>query len=113
MVSPADMIVLREFWGRLEIRRRACSLAFSNRLGEISKDNLATYGYDDVKGAIETGAASRLLVLDTLVRDKKAHTLLETAKSMNMESTIVSSSHEAGQKLKGLGGVGAFLRYKL
>ena len=80
---------------------------------EIAKNGNFAYGFDEVKNALDTGAVETLLVTDKLVRTKKADELLEKAKKTSSKFMIISTVHEAGKKLEGLGGVGALLRYKM
>ncbi len=89
-------------------------------LTEIKKNNLAVYGMRDSEKAAETGAVKELMVLDSLIktlREEGEYPRLE-AIMKNVEATkgnvnIISSEHDGGKKLSGLGGVGAILRYKL
>ncbi|MDH7507288.1 MAG: mRNA surveillance protein pelota [Candidatus Thermoplasmatota archaeon] len=80
---------------------------------EIKKDGLATYGLNEVKYALLNGAVERLLISDTLTRQEKGEELLQLAKQNNSKFTIINTMHEAGKKIEGLGGVAAFLRYKI
>lgn len=79
---------------------------------EIKKDGLATYGEKEVKNALMNGAVERLIIIDVLVRQEKGEELLKLAKQNNSEFTIINTMHEAGEKLEGIGGVGALLRFK-
>ena len=80
---------------------------------EIAKDGLFAYGDAAVKAAVEAGAVSVLLVLDTKVRTPSVDQLLRTVENTKGEFHIISSMHEAGRRLESLGGVAAILRYKL
>ncbi|MDI6917303.1 MAG: mRNA surveillance protein pelota [Thermoplasmatales archaeon] len=80
---------------------------------EIAKNGNSAYGFDEVKNALDTGAVETLLVTDKLVRTKKADELLEKAKKTSSKFMIISTVHESGKKLEGLGGVAALLRYKI
>ncbi|UCH72312.1 MAG: mRNA surveillance protein pelota [Thermoplasmatales archaeon] len=80
---------------------------------EIKKDGLATYGEKEVENALKNGAVERLLITDTVVRNKKGEQLLKLAKQNNSEFTIINSMHEAGKKIEGIGGIGALLRFKI
>lgn len=73
---------------------------------------LVTYGTAQVKSAVVAGAAERVLVSDVRVREKEVQEILRAADSMRIESLIINSTHEAGEKLLSLGGIAAFLRYK-
>ena len=79
---------------------------------EIKKDGLATYGEQEAKNALISGAVKRLLIIDALVRQEKGEEFLKLAKQNNSEFTIINTMHEAGKKLEGIGGVGALLRFK-
>ncbi len=80
---------------------------------EIGKDGLFAYGEAQVKSAVESGAVSVLLVLDTRVRSKSIDQLLRMVENSKGEFHIISSMHEAGRRLESLGGVAAILRYKI
>jgi len=82
-------------------------------LEEISKDGLATYGREEVIKAIKSGAVSHLLIIDKLARTDIGEDILSLAKEYGSDFTIVNSSHEAGKKLEGLGGIAAILRFLL
>ncbi len=97
--------------------RIAREARFMDRLlEEISKDRLATYGEDEVKRAVEMGAVEVLLVLDKRLRDNSGpatEDLISKAKQAGSDFHILNSEHEPGQRLEGLGGVAALLRYKI
>jgi protein pelota len=80
---------------------------------EIGKDGLFAYGDAQVRTAVESGAVSTLLVLDTKVRSKAIDELLRMVENSKGEFHIISSMHEAGRRLESLGGVAALLRYKI
>ena len=80
---------------------------------EIKKDGLATYGKNEVRNALSTGAVERLLVSDVLIRQEIGEELLKLAKENNSLFTIINTMHEAGKKIEGIGGIAAFLRYKI
>ena len=89
-------------------------------LEEISKKGKAEYGLQEIKKAVESGAASELLITDNLIHKKRQEDkfddiekLMRTIDSMKGKVHIISSEHEGGKKLDGLGGLGALLRYKL
>ena len=90
-------------------------------MSSISKeDDLATYGTDDVRYAIECGAVSHLLVTDEVFRHANASgkgdeldALMEDTAQKRGDVVIVSSEHEGGRRLEGLGGIAALLRYAL
>jgi len=80
---------------------------------EIAKNGNFAYGFDEVENALDAGAIETLLVTDKLDKTKNADGLLEKAKKTKSKFMIISTFHEAGKKLEGLGGVGALLRYKI
>jgi len=80
-------------------------------LVEVVKEGLAVYGLDHTKDALEKGAIETLLVSDKKVRE--VENLLEEADKMRTKIMIISSLHESGQKLYGLGGIAGLLRYKI
>jgi len=79
----------------------------------ISKDGAVAYGKDEVKRAIEYGAAEQVLIADILLRDPEVMQLIETAEAMRAAIVVLSSSFEPGERLAALGGVAALLRYKM
>jgi protein pelota len=80
---------------------------------EISKNGRFVYGPVEVENALNRGAVETLLLTDIVVRTKRADHILELAKATGCKPMIVSTVHEAGKKLDGLGGIGGILRYKL
>ncbi|MFH0714752.1 MAG: mRNA surveillance protein pelota [Candidatus Diapherotrites archaeon] len=85
-------------------------------LTEAAKGStLSTIGIEETRKALEFGAVQDLLVLDQLLlKDRPlVEPLLDKAEQLKAEIHIVSSAHEAGKELEGLGGVAALLRFKL
>ena len=87
---------------------------------EISKNNLASYGLKETKNAAIAGAVKTLLITDSFIQQKrmenKYEEIEETMKTVDTtkgDILIISSEHEAGKKLDGLGGIAAILRYKI
>jgi protein pelota len=80
--------------------------AVESLLEAISSSGKAVYG-DKVKEAIESGVVSLLLVSDNKIRDFEE--ILDLADRMRVRIMVVSSSHEAGEKLLGLGGIAGLL----
>ena len=81
-------------------------------MAEIHKDSgLATYGMDEVKGAMQMRALKELMVLDEVVR--KDSEILDEAKRLNAEIIIFTSEEDPWRRLKGLGGIAGILRYKI
>ncbi|MEK6943115.1 MAG: mRNA surveillance protein pelota [Nanoarchaeota archaeon] len=87
---------------------------------EVSKNNLAAYGIMEVQKASDMRAIKDLLVTDSFIqkqRDENKYTIVEnimkTTENSKGDIIIVSSEHDGGNKLDGLGGIGAILRFKL
>lgn len=80
---------------------------------EIKKNGLAAYGIEEVKFALKNGAVDCLLITDKLVRSEKGEELIKIAKENKSDFTIINTMHEAGEKIEGIGGVGALLRFKV
>ncbi len=84
-------------------------------LSEISKDtNLATYGLKEVKDAIKYGAIETLLLSDIFLRKYGGvDNLIEKTKEKRGEVAIISTEHEAGERLEAIGGIAAVLRFPI
>jgi protein pelota len=80
---------------------------------EIKKNSHASYGYDEVKLAIQNGAVDHLLLIDKLVRSLQGEEIIKLAQKHHSKFTIINTIHDAGKKLEGLGGIGAILRFSL
>ncbi|MBI5253513.1 MAG: mRNA surveillance protein pelota, partial [Euryarchaeota archaeon] len=78
---------------------------------EIGKNTmLATYGLEEVKKALEYGAVEKLLISDAFLRRSEAsNELIEKTKKTKGEAIIISTEHEAGERLQGIGGIAALL----
>ena len=89
-------------------------------LTEIAKNNLAVYGLKETEEAMVSGAIKELLLTDSFIQKSrndgffgKVDNIMKTVDKMNGDIVIVSSEHEGGSRLDGLGGIGAILRYKI
>ena len=87
---------------------------------EIAKNNLAAYGIAQTKKAADIGAVKELLVTDNFIQKSRmedfynsVENIMKTVDKAKGEVEIISSEHEAGRKLDGLGGIAAILRFKL
>lgn len=86
----------------------------------ISKGSAVAYGLDDVALAAAGGAVSTLLITDSLIKKRREENTFKDIEKV-MESVdkskgtvvIVSTAHDGGKKLEGLGGIAAILRYRL
>jgi protein pelota len=74
-------------------------------------DGMSTYGLEHVRRAVEAGAAERVLVSDDVVREGPITSLLEAAEGLGSTVTVISTVHEAGERLSRMGGIAALLRY--
>ncbi len=88
-------------------------------LVEIAKKGLAAYGKDVIK-AVEANAVKTLLFTDEIIekareREKfsEFEQLIDAVEKQGGQVHIISTDNEAGEKLKGLGGIGALLRFKI
>jgi len=87
------------------------------RLGK-GESNIA-YGLEEVEKAAGFGAVEKLVLADTKLREtsnEKRLNLEDLMKSVEQKHgsiIIVSTEHEAGEKLMALGGVAALLRFPL
>lgn len=89
-------------------------------LAEISKSGMASYGLEETKNAAESGAVRILLITDAFIQKKRLENkydeleyMMKTVDKAKGDIVIISSEHEAGKRLNGLGGIAAILRYKL
>ncbi len=88
-------------------------------LKEINTKGKAAYGWREVADCIQQGAVQELLITEEylkLRKEKDTFAELENAITTTEQSGgkihIISSQHDAGSKLDGLGGIAAILRYK-
>ncbi|RLI43023.1 mRNA surveillance protein pelota, partial [Candidatus Bathyarchaeota archaeon] len=87
------------------------------RLGKGKLD--ATYGLDDVKKAIMFGAVEKLLLADVTLREASDESrnllekLMREVEEKGGQVIVISTEHEAGEKLLALGGIAALLRFPL
>jgi len=87
------------------------------RLGKGTTD--VAYGLDEVARATQYGAVEKLLLTDSILRESTDEKRTELEKMMRgVEEkaghiTVVSTEHEAGAKLQGLGGIAALLRFRI
>lgn len=89
-------------------------------LEEIGKNGKVEYGLIEVKKVIDLGAVSDLMITDDLIHKTRQEDTFEEidfmmrkTESMQGKIHIISSEHEGGKKLDGLGGIAALLRYKV
>lgn len=87
--------------------------AVEQLLEEIGKEGLYAYGPGEVATAARAGAVETLLVTDAQARTAEAEELMREVEEKRGRVLVVSTRHDAGRKLKSLGGLGALLRYPL
>ena len=88
---------------------------------EVGKEHgKATYGIKAVDQAGQKGAIETLIVTEALISRLRAEghyqdisRVMNQAESTGAKVWIISSDHDGGKRLDGLGGIGALLRYPL
>jgi peptide chain release factor subunit 1 len=80
--------------------------------GKLAKDDKVTYGKNNVIDAINLGAVSKVLLIESL-DEEFIDSIIELSKNFNTEVVLVSDATPEGEQLKMMGGIGAFLRYNL
>ncbi len=89
---------------------------FFARLGKDS--GLAAYGSKEIQKAAELGAIESLLVTDDVMRrinaekDPSLISLLKSVEATRGKVMIISTLHDAGKQVQGMGGLAALLRFK-
>jgi len=78
---------------------------------ELVQQLLAGIGRGDGMAAVRAGAAETLLVSDDVVREGPMVSLLDEAEGLGSRVVVVSTAHDAGERLSRLGGVAALHRY--
>jgi len=87
------------------------------RLGK--NEATVTYGLEGVENAVIMGAVEKLVLADTILRESGEEQRLQLEKLMREVEkrrgniTIVSTEHEAGEKLIALTGIAALLRFPI
>jgi protein pelota len=76
-------------------------------------DGYGAYGKQEVNGALEQGAVDTLAVSDDLLTDLEIEAMMKKADEEGSRIFIFSSKTEWGDKVKGLGGIIAKLRYRI
>ncbi|MEE1129561.1 MAG: mRNA surveillance protein pelota [Methanobrevibacter sp.] len=88
--------------------------AINKLLEQIGKNSSKiAYGPKETQNAINLGAVSELLVLDTKVAGENMGDLMDMVENMNGEVMVISSEHEGGKQLESLGGMAVILRYEI
>ncbi len=116
-----EMITNKEIKEYLQEERFAIESDLVTKvMEEISKEGNAEYGIDEVHNAAELGAVEKLLVTDGIISSKREDDsfgiIEDTMKSVDKNKgkvILISSEHEAGKQLDGLGGIAAITRFKI
>lgn len=92
--------------------------AVEDVLKEIGKESRnVAYGIKEVEKAVELCSATAVLISESLLQSQPYSydfdPLIEKARSCKSEILIVSSRHEAGEKLLAIGGIAALLRFAI
>ena len=88
--------------------------AVNDLLTQIAKNSSKiAYGIRETKNAINLGAVSQLLILDTIVPEDDMGNMMDMVENMKGEVMVISSEHDGGKQLESLGGVAAILRYEI
>jgi protein pelota len=103
--------VLERLAGDRELEREVALMEEVVR--RIAVDGPVAYGMAETRRAVDFGAAEQVLVVDRLLRDPAVQGLLEAAEGIGASVAVLSSAFEPGERLDGLGGTAALLRYRL
>ncbi|MCX6710319.1 MAG: mRNA surveillance protein pelota [Candidatus Woesearchaeota archaeon] len=126
-VSSVDKTSIEELMKRQELesvlkedRVSKEEKAVSELFFEIAKDGLSEYGFNQVSGAVNSGAAEKILVTDEFIKKARQEgkypeleRLMRLSESIKASIIIISSENEPGKRLDGIGGIAAKLRYKI
>lgn len=89
-------------------------------LSAINKNEAATYGWKEVKAAIDAGAVRKLLLTEEFISEKRKagefgilNEKMRTVEVLRGEIHLISAKNESGKKLNGIGGIATLLRYRL
>jgi protein pelota len=87
-------------------------------LKNIAKDNFATYGFHETQYASDRCSIKDLLLTGKYIQKMReeghfnsVEKIIKNTEITKGEVHIISSEHEAGKKLDGLGGIGAITRF--
>ncbi len=77
----------------------------------LSGGSRAAVGRREVAEALDAGAIETLLVAETLLPDPEVAAILDRSRGQRARLFVVRASEAAGERLVGLGGIAAILRY--
>jgi protein pelota len=87
------------------------------RLGK--EENTVVYGIESVEKTLKLGAIDRIIIADSILRESledkrtKLDLLMKKVENQKGKISIISTEHEGGAKLLGLGGIVALLRFPI
>lgn len=88
------------------------SSLMSRFLKELGSSGLCTYGYDEVKKSLETGAAEIVMITEDILPEMVSNPVTQLARETGAKLYVFSDNGEAGKMLRGFGGIAAILRFK-
>ncbi|MEM4253875.1 MAG: mRNA surveillance protein pelota [Candidatus Woesearchaeota archaeon] len=117
----AEVLKRKETQEALRLERVSREMAIVEELFHaIAKAGNAAYGMIETMQAAEAGAVDHLLVTDRLVQKLREENkfaeldmIMKSVDRTKGKVWIISTEHEGGKRLHGLGGIGAILRYKM
>ncbi|MBI4164061.1 MAG: mRNA surveillance protein pelota [Candidatus Aenigmarchaeota archaeon] len=80
-------------------------------LKRISTRGLVVYGKRETEEAVNLGAVETLLISTEKIRENEK--LMEQVEKLSGKVSIITNDHDLGEQFLQLGGVGAFLRFKI
>jgi protein pelota len=80
-------------------------------LSRIRADGMVTYGKAEVRKAVQSGACGTLIVSREKVSEFED--MMELAERMKSRVRLVTADHSAGEQFLHLGGIAAFLRFRI
>jgi protein pelota len=125
--SGVDETAIAEVLKRPEVKQALLQERVSKEISiveelflAIAKKGPAAYGIKETTQAADAGAIKDLLVTDKTIQQARTQNkfqeldrIMKLTDKSKGKVWIISTEHEAGRKLQGLGGLGAILRYKL
>lgn len=84
-----------------------------------SDERKVAYGLSEVETAAKYGAIERLMIVDKFLREasgeefKRLEDLMHEVEKKNGKITVLSSEHEAGEKILSIGSIAAILRFHI
>ncbi|HNZ61098.1 MAG TPA: mRNA surveillance protein pelota [Methanofastidiosum sp.] len=75
--------------------------------------NEGVYGLRAIEKALEYGAIDKILIVDKFLKNTEFEVITEKSRDQRATIYVISSEHDAGKKLEGIGGIGAILRFRI